>query len=75
MTPSQYIATIRIEHGMFLLKHSKIPVSQIAANCGFYDATKFGKKFKQLVGQTPNEYRKTNRKNKNLFEVNKIYPT
>lgn len=75
MTPKQYIATVRIEHAMLLLKYSKASVSEIAASCGFYDATKFGKKFKELVGQTPNEYRKDCKGVRADFDLNKILPT
>jgi transcriptional regulator GlxA family with amidase domain len=34
-----------------------LPLSEIAARCGFYDASDFGKRFREFEGVTPRGYR------------------
>lgn len=57
-----YINELRIADAKFLLKYSKINVSEIAFSIGFTDTNYFSAMFKKTVGVSPLFYRKSNRK-------------
>ncbi|MBN7796502.1 arabinose operon transcriptional regulator AraC [Parahaliea mediterranea] len=48
----------RMMHAARLLRSTALPVSRIAAECGYGDAAFFCRTFKRLLGYTPREYRK-----------------
>ena len=56
-TISQKIETIRIQQAKELLVDSELLISEIARVCGFSDHFYFSKRFKQICGNTPSEYR------------------
>lgn len=58
-SPMAYVSTVRIEAAKELLRESRMPVAQIAAQVGYQDAFYFSRKFRQLVGCTPRQYRGT----------------
>ena len=55
---SLYLQTYRLEKAKSLLKHTKLPISNIAAAVGFSDFSYFSKIFKKDCGLSPSEYRK-----------------
>lgn len=57
-SPVQYLIGIRIEHACTLLRETKKPILEIGMDCGFENASYFIRKFRQLRGCTPKEYRK-----------------
>ena len=57
MTPHQYIANLRIEHGKELLVSSQFTVKEISNLLGYNDVRAFVRAFKKNVGCTPNEFR------------------
>lgn len=57
MGVEEYIISIRINHSKILLRDTKIPVSSIANLIGYKNYTTFFKRFKEIVGMTPAEYR------------------
>lgn len=57
MTFSDYLTQVRIGKAKFMLEKYDLPLSQIAARCGFNDFNYFYKVFKKVVGRTPTEYR------------------
>lgn len=59
MTPFQYVLNYRIRRAAELLSETNQPVTEIAYATGFFGNSYFGKTFKNLMGMTPNEYRKT----------------
>ncbi|MBW4605623.1 MAG: AraC family transcriptional regulator [Calothrix sp. FI2-JRJ7] len=59
VTPHQYLIAQRIERAKFLLKNSKLSVTEIAFSCGFNSHSHLGKYFRQLTGMAPNNYRKS----------------
>lgn len=61
-TFKKWLTEIRIEHACRLLEESNQSVLEICFECGFGTASHFGKTFKQAVGMTPAEYRKSKRK-------------
>lgn len=56
--PIEYLTRYRIEQARRILECSLDTISQIAINCGFYDASHFIRIFKKCTGITPGEYRK-----------------
>jgi len=58
-TPHQYIMRARVNRARELLERSALPIIEIAALCGFADQTHLGVVFKQFVGVTPLQYRRS----------------
>ncbi len=58
ITPFEYISDLRIKKASSELVKTNLPVAQIAANCGFESIGFFIRKFRQIKGCTPSEYRK-----------------
>jgi AraC-like DNA-binding protein len=56
-TPHQYVLKCRIEHASRLLRNTDFPISIIAEQCGFSNASRFSKVFSNLQGISPNRYR------------------
>ena len=57
-SPSQYLIDLRMEKACALLMESDYPVNLIAQYVGFYDHASFSKKFREWMGEAPNQYRK-----------------
>ena len=57
MTMRQYIISYRLKMAKKLLEVSDKSAAEIAAECGFTDASYFAKTFKSAFGLTPKEYR------------------
>ncbi len=60
VTGETIIATIqrlRMERGMQLLKNSQLTISEVAARCGYGEASAFSQLFKRRYGMTPKELR------------------
>lgn len=55
---SDYIHHLRLERTKKLLTESHLKVSEIGKHVGFSDPNYFFRKFKQLTGHSPSEYRK-----------------
>ena len=53
------ISRTRLRRSQNLLRHSALPLSEIARSCGFSSATYFGRFFKRETGLTPNAYRRS----------------
>lgn len=62
ISPSKYIATLRIQSAMKLLSGSELSVTEIALRCGFPDSNYFSRKFKSATGKSPLEYRQYQRR-------------
>lgn len=57
VTAMRYIRVLRMEQARSLLVETEIPVSAVAATCGFSDAAYFSNCFKQQYGITPSDLR------------------
>ncbi len=58
MTPFAYIQQVRIQKSCQILKNDDAPISRIALSCGFNDFSYYSRRFRELIGCTPSEYRK-----------------
>lgn len=58
LSPFEYLVKRRIQAAMQMLRNSDLKIMAIAFNAGFQDLGYFNKKFKQLCGCSPREYRK-----------------
>ncbi|MFV1989770.1 MAG: helix-turn-helix domain-containing protein [Acidimicrobiales bacterium] len=61
MSPSQYLLRVRVDAAAELLARTKVPVSEVAARCGFYDQAALTRQFARLTGETPSHYRLSDR--------------
>ncbi len=65
-SPNEYLARFRITRSKEQLTITDLPISTIASVCGYRDSLVFSKAFKQQVGMTPTQYRKTNREQQRM---------
>ena len=57
-TPQKYIGKLRVLAACELLDSTGLAVTEIALRVGFYDHSAFSKKFSELMGVSPREYRR-----------------
>ncbi len=58
VSPNQYLTNLRLMQVAELLRHSDMPVSDIADECGFLNSSYMAKQFRKHIGSTPREFRK-----------------
>lgn len=58
VTPIQYLLRVRINKACRMLTGSDAKITEIAAQCGFYDHSHFIRRFTRTIGIPPREYRK-----------------
>ena len=56
-TPARFVAEVRIQEAARLLVTTRLPIRQIAAECGF-DGPHFSKVFRRVLNQSPAAYRR-----------------
>lgn len=59
ISPIQYLKQYRIQQAALELAASQEAVADIASRCGFQDMSYFTKSFREAMGMTPSQYRKT----------------
>ena len=57
MTPSRFLAEIRLRASARLLTSTDLTLAQVASRTGFFDQSHFGKAFRAEYGTTPKKYR------------------
>lgn len=57
ITPTEYLTKLRMEKAKRLLRESDDSVAQVAARCGYQDASAFTRRFKQYASVSPLQYR------------------
>ena len=60
LSPMQFLKEYRLIRAAELIQSTNRRISDIAENCGFWDMSYFAKSFKQLINESPTEYRKAN---------------
>jgi AraC-like DNA-binding protein len=50
---------VRLGHGLLQIQMTRLPIGQIAANCGYQSASRFSARFRQRFEVTPSQLRKT----------------
>lgn len=60
LSPKQYVLNLRLQKAKRLLAEGKEKIWAVASACGFENSGHFCKSFKEQVGMTPGEYRKSN---------------
>lgn len=58
-SPQQYLLRYRVGKARSLLEETDLPVLEVAYSVGYRDPFAFSKMFKQIVGVSPSEYRRT----------------
>ena len=56
-TPIRYVTRRRIERAQDLLPHANLTVTEICTAVGFASLGSFSSRFRELVGESPSEYR------------------
>ena len=54
---TNFVNNKRIEHAIYLLNTTKLPIQDIAVQCGITDVNYFTKLFKKIKNMTPSQYR------------------
>ena len=57
LTPKGALETIRIARARYLIEQTRWPIADIAAECGFADASHLNRRFQRLGGITPGRLR------------------
>ncbi len=61
LTPKQLIMRFRLEEALRLLTTTDVALADVAARCGYYDQSAFGRHFRKVVGSSPAAYRAAHR--------------
>ena len=58
-TPKKFLRDVRIKHACYLIEiyAEKISLTQVCEQCGYIDYVYFSKKFKEVTGISPREYK------------------
>lgn len=56
LSPHEFLKNVRIERARELLKRGH-PITEVAAQTGFYDQSHLNRNFKKILGLTPGQYR------------------
>ena len=59
ITILDYITDLRITKAKQLLESTTMPIDMIAEEVGYYNTNSFIRRYKQMTGTTPGEYRKS----------------
>ena len=59
MSPLEYLTLLRVEHAKELLESMDLTIRDISTQVGYYDSGSFIRRFKQVTGETPAQYRRS----------------
>lgn len=59
ITTGQFILKVRMDTALRRLRETGDPIAMIALDCGYSDQSAFTRQFRQTVGLTPSEFRRT----------------
>ena len=75
LSPIAYLNHCRMERSAGLLLHTTFPVSEVAAQVGWFDANLFARRFRIAYGMSPSDYRKRFGESEVLSEPMKYEPS
>ena len=58
MSPLEYLTLLRVEYAKELLSSTGLTIREISTQSGYYDPGSFIRRFKQVTGETPLQYRR-----------------
>lgn len=58
LTPHQYVLHLRMHKAVVRLRTTPVPLTTVALDAGFNDLSTFIRRFRQVTGMSPGEYRK-----------------
>jgi transcriptional regulator GlxA family with amidase domain len=58
-SPIDHLLHVRVQKTAELLRHTTRTITDIALECGFSDGNYFTRQFRQIMNQTPGQYRAT----------------
>ena len=58
MSPLEYLTLLRVEHAKEMLAATDLTIRDISMQVGYYDPGSFIRRFKQVTGETPLQYRR-----------------
>ena len=70
MTPLEYLTLLRVERSKTLLSDTDMSIKDLAASVGYYDTSSFIRRFKQIAGVTPMQYRRSKEEQEHAAHVN-----
>ena len=59
MSPLEFLTMLRVERSKELLAQTDMSIKDLAASVGYYDVSSFIRRFKQMTGVTPLQYRRS----------------
>ena len=65
----EYIQEVRLRQARLQLNTTRLPIQEIAGNCGFLDVNYFSRVFRKLHGMSPREYRAKIREGKHQLKI------
>ena len=71
MSPLEYLTLLRVEHAKELLESTDLTIRDISTQVGYYDSGSFIRRFKQVTGETPAQYRRSRSPKKETPETEK----
>jgi AraC-like DNA-binding protein len=63
ITPMKYVARLRLERALYLLRSTKDPIQTICLKTGIKKSSSLSSKMKKVVGMTPVQYRRLHKLN------------
>ncbi len=61
ISPSEYLMNARLVRAQEMLLQTGLPADSIARRCGLTDGTRLSRLFRERIGSTPTEYRRSAR--------------
>lgn len=56
---NEYVTELKMNRAMFLLEHTDMSVAAISQDVGYFNPGSFGRRFRQVIGMSPLEYRRS----------------
>jgi AraC-like DNA-binding protein len=58
ITPSEYLANLRLQHALSLLQQTRLPLAEVARRSGIPEVSYFCRFIRQNIGETPESFRR-----------------